>query len=179
MIENALDRLFKESEHDNDVPKYSMEEQMEDEENEPSFLDSMSGAATDLLKSKIEESEKDSDDETMFSGEDKTSDENEEKIEEEQIEEVTEAPKEEFKHIEKVTLDAPSEPKKPQSTKGKKKMANKKELNGSKADELMSNLANECIDIMIQSGVTIHNFSEEQMQIIWAHIREKLNVTKN
>ena len=28
MIENALDRLFKESEHDNDVPKYSMEEQM-------------------------------------------------------------------------------------------------------------------------------------------------------
>lgn len=193
--ETALDRLLKESDDEN--TQFSLEDGLEEEEEQTrSFLDSMSGSATDLLRTKIKSEtgeteiveEDESDEEEIIEEEDST----EETFAEEEPQK--EEPKETFSHIEKVTLDSvaaeqsqPPQPEQPlssqpeqpkKSNRGRKKMSQGqpvKKDQPSKATEFMNNLANECIDIMIQSGVTIHNFSDDQMNCIWEYIREKLN----
>lgn len=66
------------------------------------------------------------------------------------------------------------EPKKEITSKPKKNLRGKKNKDA-KYDTFMNSLANECIDIMIQSGTTIHGFSQSQMNLIWDYIKERLN----
>ena len=145
MSENALDRLMKEAQLDGAEPKYSIDEMIETDNEEENFLEKMSDMATTSLKTKIKPESVEEDDE-----------------EEIEVEETK---------AEKVEIEKPerAEP----SRKTKKTLKNKKDKT-TKLDEFMNSLANECIDIMIQSGVTIHNFNESQMNIIWDYIKSRI-----
>lgn len=110
------------------------------------FLNNMSEEATSALKEKLQPVTVDED------------------YEEEEEVKVVEENKEEVKK---------EEPKK-REDKNRKNLRNKKDK-GSKYDSFMNSLANECIDIMIQSGTTIHGFSTSQMNLIWDYIKERLN----
>lgn len=150
MSENALERLMKESQLLDNEPKYSLDEMVESDEE--TFLEKMSDTASSSLKQKLQP-------ETL---------EDEEEIEIEETKKEVDEP--EKVEIEKVEIEKVE---KPEIKKAKKSIKNKKDK-GNKLDEFMNSLANECIDIMIQSGVTIHNFNAEQMNIIWDYIKSRI-----
>ena len=121
---------------------------VEDIVEETAFLNGMSEDASSALKEKLQPVELDDSFEEEY---------------EEDIEDIKkEEPKEEIKK---------EETKKP----AKKAMARKKDKVNAKYDSFMNSLANECIDIMIQSGTTIHGFNNAQMNLIWDYIKERLN----
>lgn len=116
-------------------------------EDDENFLDKMSTEATSSLKNRIQPEKLDSDEEEEV--------EEEQTFEEEKVEKVVE------------------QPKKTQQTRKLKQ--NKKDKTANKYEEFLNSLANECIDIMIQSGVSIHNFNDNQMNIIWDYIKSKIS----
>ena len=150
MPESALDRLFRETSSD-DTPAYSLDDEIDmmskPQEDDTLFINGMSDQSLETLKSRVLPPEQ----ETVV----------EEEKEKPTPEEVNKA---EIKEEEVVKV-------KPQKVQ-KQRVKKNKDVNT--AEAFLESLAHECIDIMIQQGVTIHGFNEKQMSAIWDFIKEKL-----
>ena len=157
MAENALDRLFKDTQALSGKIDYSLDDQLDMVENDQSdeeFISIMSPESMNALNERLYPEKE------------------ELKVEEPEIqsEKPQEPIKEKIQKVEKVELEKEATPKQ----RGPKKGQNKNKNNKNSADAFLESLANECIDIMIQQGVTVHGFNETQMNIIWDFIKEKL-----
>lgn len=150
MPESALDRLFRETSGDN-TPEYSLDDEIDmmskPQEDDTLFINGMSDQSLETLKSRVLPPE---------------------------VEEVVEEEKEQQpapEEVNKPEIKEESVKVKPQKVQ-KQRVKKNKDVNT--AEAFLESLAHECIDIMIQQGVTIHGFNEKQMSAIWDFIKEKL-----
>ena len=162
MPENALDRLFKET-TEGSRPSYSLEEQLEDIENETNgrddpFLDTMSSASKETLINKIKPQTLDDDED----------DEEEEDIIEEPVSEevVPEEPKKEYKK-------RGPKPKNKTADGTVVQPAASNVVNNPSVNSFFNTLVLEAINAAVDADITIHGFTKEQMDFIWDYIKEK------
>ena len=149
MPESALDRLFRETSGDN-TPEYSLDDEIDmmskPQEDDTLFINGMSDQSLETLKSRVLPPEP------------------EVTVEEEKEKSISE-------EVNKSETKEESVKVKPQKVQ-KQRVKKNKDVNT--AEAFLESLAHECIDIMIQQGVTIHGFNEKQMSAIWDFIKEKL-----
>ena len=164
-VQTALDRLLSDS---NKHQEYSMEEMLDDENNQDVFLDGMSEESKNALYGRVtpKKQEDDLDKTQEIPVQVDTSDY--EQVEPEQEEEVEEETKEEKSHEVKRGRGRPRK-------ETAEKVSSHEEVDSEdKYNPIINALSISVIDNLIKENYTIMGFSNEHMKLIFEYMKEKL-----